>query len=134
MKQVADVRSIQVPVHGQAATLALVELDQRSGDIDPELWFPCPHHEGARDILYPSSANTFPGRMPAWCERRQVSFRVSLSSLPDDLPVATRLWGRGFLAGSVPQLDDDTDPETRQRQVDAFLATGTWPPCRRQPP
>jgi hypothetical protein len=119
------VRSIQVPVHGQAATLAQVQLDQRSGDIDPELWFPCPHHEGARDILYPSSANTFPGRMPAWCEHRQVSFRVSLSSLPDDLPVVTRLWVRGFLAGSVPRLD--TDLETRQRQVDAFLATGTWP-------
>ncbi|WP_134012330.1 hypothetical protein [Kribbella sp. VKM Ac-2566] len=104
-----------------------MQLDQRSGDIDPELWFPCPYREGARDILYPSAGNTFRGRMPAWCELRQVSFRVSLSELPDDLPVATRLWIRGFLAGSVPQLDDDTDLETRDRQVDVFLTTGTWP-------
>ena len=113
--------------HRPGATLAQVQLDQRSGDIDPQLWFPCPHHEGARDILYPSSANTFPGRMAAWCEHRQVSFRVSLSSLPDDLPAATRLWVRGFLAGSVPQLDDDSQLETRQGQVDVFLTTGAWP-------
>ena len=38
-------------------TLDMVELDQRSGDLDPELWFPCVHHEGARDVLYPSSTN-----------------------------------------------------------------------------
>jgi hypothetical protein len=113
--------------HGPRVTLTQVQLDHRIGDIDPEIWFPCLHHEGARDILHPSSANTFPGRMPAWCEYRQVSFRVSLSSLPDDLPVATRLWVRGFLAGSVPQLDDDTEPETRQGQVDVFLTTGAWP-------
>jgi hypothetical protein len=58
----AYVSSIQVPFHGQASTLAQVQLDQRSGDIDPERWFPCAHREGARDILYPSTANTFPGR------------------------------------------------------------------------
>jgi hypothetical protein len=118
-------RSIAGP-YGLGVTLAQVQLDQRSGDIDSELWFPCLHHEGARDILYPSWASTFPGRMPAWCEHRQVSFRVSLSSLPDDLPAATRLWVRGFLAGSVPQLDDDTELETRQGQVDTFLTTGAW--------
>ena len=57
--------------------------------------------------------------MPAWCETRQVSFRVSLSQLPEDIPEATRLWVRGFLAGSVPQLDVEA-------RVNEFLATGVW--------
>jgi hypothetical protein len=59
--------------------------------------------------------------------------RTSTSQLPSEpqfaagRPVATRLWVRGFLAGFVPQLDDDTYLETRQRQADVFLTTGTWP-------
>lgn len=97
------------------------------GDLDPELWFPCVHHPGARDILYPSAGNTFRGRMPAWCETRQVSFRVSLSQLPDDIPEATRLWVRGFLAGCVPQLDDEVDELAQvEARVNAFLETGAW--------
>jgi hypothetical protein len=112
------------------AKVAWVQLEQRSGDIDPEFWFPCSEREGERDILYPSSGNTFRGRMPAWCEHKQVSYRVSLSDLPDDAPEATRLWAWGFLAGSVPQLDDDTDLETRTVEADEFLTTGVW----RMPP
>jgi len=104
-----------------------VELSYRSGDLDPALWFPCVHHEGARDIFYASAGNTFRGRLPAWCEHREVSFRVSLNELPDDLPESTVLWVRGFLAGCVPRLDDDTDLDARTRQVDTFLTTGTWP-------
>jgi hypothetical protein len=50
------------PFGGEVATVAGVQLEQRSGDIDPELWFPCSEHEGERDILYPSSGNTFRGR------------------------------------------------------------------------
>jgi hypothetical protein len=63
---------------------------------------------------------------PAWCEHKQVSYRVSLSDLPDDAPEATRLWARGFLAGSVPQLDEDTDLETNRLEADEFLTTGVW--------
>ena len=65
--------------------------------------------------------------MPAWCETRQVSFRVSLSQLPEDIPEATRLWVRGFLAGSVPQLDDEVDDLVAvEARVNEFLATGVW--------
>ena len=104
-----------------------MRLEQRSGDLDPKLWFPCAHNPDAHDILYPSAGNTFPGRIPAWCETRQVSYRVSLSELPDDLPLATRYWLRGFLAGSVPRLTDDVDDlEAHDSQVDEFLTTGRW--------
>ncbi|WP_328328449.1 hypothetical protein OHA70_03555 [Kribbella sp. NBC_00382] len=51
---------------------------------------------------------------------------MSLSDLPDDAPEATRLWVRGFLAGAVPRIDEDTDLETRQLEVDEFLTTGVW--------
>lgn len=106
-----------------------VRLIQQSGDLDENLWFPCVHHPDARDLLYPSAGNTFRGRLPAWCETREVSFRVSLSQLPDDLPEATQYWLRGFLAGQVPRLDDE-EPEDMglwKQRVDEFLTTGDWP-------
>lgn len=103
-----------------------VQLNHPSGDLDPDLWFPCAQHPGSRDLLYPSSGNTFAGRMPAWCETGQVSYRVSIAELPDDLPPSTLLWIRGFLAGSVPGLGD-ADLAVREREADEFLATGYWP-------
>ena len=57
---------------------------------------------GARDYLLNNPWHTFPGRMSAWCATRQVSFRVSKSELPADLPAATRYLVRGFLVGNVP--------------------------------
>lgn len=104
-----------------------MQLEHVSDSLDPELWFPCVHHPGSRDVLYPATANTFRGRMPAWCEHRQVSFRVSLSGLPDDTPLATRKWVRGFLAGAIPPLDDETALDRQRLKVDAFLTTGSWP-------
>lgn len=104
-----------------------MNLEQRAGDLDPELWFPCVHHPGERDILHPSAGNTFIGRIPAWCETRQVSFRVSLSELPDDVPEATRIWVRGFLAGCVPQWNDDIDDLAEfDERVNELLTTGRW--------
>jgi hypothetical protein len=85
------------------------------------------HNPEGRDLLYPAAGNTFRGRMPAWCETRQVSYRVSLSELPDDLPLATRLWVRGFLAGQVPTWDDAAPEEEQRRHADEFLTSGTWP-------
>ncbi|MEO9325378.1 hypothetical protein ABFT23_17940 [Nocardioides sp. C4-1] len=67
-----------------------MRLGQRSDDLDDDLWFPRVHHPGARDLLYPAAGNTSWGRLPAWCETRQVSFRVSLDELPDGVPEATR--------------------------------------------
>ncbi len=106
-----------------------MRLSQQSGDLDSNLWFPCVHHPEARDLLYPSAGNTFRGRLPAWCETREVSFRVSVSELPDDLPQATLYWLRGFLAGQVPQLDveEPDDMNLWKQRVDEFLTTGNWP-------
>lgn len=97
-------------------------------DVDPELWFECCHHAGARDYLLNSPWHTFPGRMSAWCATRQVSFRVSKSELPADLPATTRYWVRGFLVGNVPRqpdADDDDSPAIAawQAKADRFLAS-----------
>ena len=103
------------------------------GDADPELWFECRHHAGGRDYLLHNPWQTFPGRMPAWCATRQVSFRVSKSELPKDLPAATRYWVQGFLVANVPRqptTDDIYGPGLAawQAKADRFLATGSWPP------
>jgi len=71
--------------------------------------------------------------MSAWCAERQVSFRVSFSELPPDLPSATRYWVKGFLTGNLPRqpdVDQDDDPALVAWQIKArdFLATGQWSP------
>jgi len=103
------------------------------GDVDPELWFECRHHAWGRDYLLHNPWHTFPGRMSAWCATRQVSFRVSKSELPNDLPAATRYWVQGFLVGNVPRqpaTDDIDGPAVAawQAKADRFLATGSWQP------
>lgn len=102
-------------------------------EVDPELWFACRHHPGARDYLLNEPWQTFPGRMSAWCAERGIGFRVSKSELPDELPTATRYWVEGFLTGNVPRQPDDDDwegPAVLEWQANAvrFLATGYWPP------
>jgi len=82
-----------------------------------------------RDYLLHNPWQTFPGRMSAWCATRQVSFRVSKSELPTDLPAATRYWVQGFLVGNVPRqpaTDDFDGPAVAawQAKADRFLATG----------
>lgn len=100
--------------------------------IDPEVWFDCANHPGHRDYLLDEPWQTFPGRMHAWCQTRRVSFRVSKSELPDDLPLATRYWVRGFLTGNVPRQPDDDfhSPAMTEwrRHADLFLTTGVWQP------
>jgi hypothetical protein len=102
-------------------------------DVDPELWFDCCHHAGGRDYLLQNPWQTFPGRMSAWCATRRVSFRVSKSELPTDLPAATKYWVQGFLVGNVPRhpaTDDFDGPAVAawQAKADRFLASGYWPP------
>jgi hypothetical protein len=102
-------------------------------DADPELWFDCCHHAGGRDYLLQHPWHTFPGRMSAWCATRRVSFRVSKSELPKDLPAATNYWVQGFLVGNVPHqpvTDDFDGPAVAawRAKADRFLAGGYWPP------
>jgi hypothetical protein len=70
--------------------------------------------------------------MPAYCPTRGVSFRVSVSEMPDDLPTATRYWIQGFIEGNMPRqpdIDDDDDPEMLRwkSKVERYFETGTWP-------
>jgi hypothetical protein len=60
------------------------------GDVDPDLSF-----FSARDhVLFDASWPTFPGRMAAYCPHDDQDYRTSLYELPEDLPDATRYWGR----------------------------------------
>lgn len=99
--------------------------------VVPELWFDCVHQQGGRDYLVSEPWQTFPGRMQAWCQDRQVWFRVSKRELPANLPDPTRYWVQGFLTGNTPRQPDadDGDPALdRWRQLaEEFLATGLWP-------
>ncbi|MGB8651587.1 MAG: hypothetical protein WCD35_13115 [Mycobacteriales bacterium] len=101
-------------------------------DIDPELWFTCVQDSADRDYLYNAKWHTFPGRMPAYCPSRKVSFRVSKAELPDALPTPTRYWVEGFIAGNMPRqpdVDDDQDPQMLQweQQREQYFESGAWP-------
>ena len=109
-----------------------IELPDLPDDIDPDLWFSCVHDASARDYFYNARWHTFPGRMPAYCPSRHVSFRVSLAELPSELPVATRYWVEGFLVGNMPTqpyVEDEDDPALIRWRADAtaYFDTGYWP-------
>jgi hypothetical protein len=106
-------------------------------DVDPEMWFRSTRTEcdGGRDYLWNGEWHTFPGRMAAYCPHRpeHSDYRISLSELPDDLPVATRYWVRGFLAGNLPDPEEDWEWETAEmsdwrRRAREFTRTGRWTP------
>jgi hypothetical protein len=108
------------------------DTDVLPDEVDPELWFECRHHAGARDYLLNTAWHTFPGRMSAWCATRRVGFRVSKSELPSDLPTTTRYWVEGFLTGNLPRqpyVDDQDSPamDMWNRLAHQFFATGVWP-------
>ena len=101
-------------------------------DVDPELWFPSAQCGGERDYLFDAKCHTFPGRMKAYCPHRPdfPDYRISLSELPDNLPVATRYWVKGFLAGNLPAPANEEDEAYMVRwheAAEAFADTGEWP-------
>ena len=113
-------------------TMTPTDVPDLPDDIDPDLWFPCVHDASERDYLCNARWHTFPGRMPAYCPSRGVSFRVSRAELPSELPVATRYWVEGFLVGNMPRqpdVDDEDDPALVQWQSDAsdYFDSGYWP-------
>lgn len=101
--------------------------------VDPLLSVPCPHDPESRDFVLPASWNTSPGRIPMWCPSRQVSFRMSLSELPEDASPELRYWVAGFVAGSTPDPpdpDEMTEDDLRawDARVEAYRSSGTWLP------
>jgi len=100
-------------------------------DIDPELWFECRNHPGERDYILREPWQTFPGRIHAWCQTDQVSFRVSKSDMTGTLSEATRYWVDGFLVGNTPRqpdVDDFDDPAVVawRSKAERFLVDGVW--------
>lgn len=103
-------------------------------DVDPALSFRSPHKRcgGGEDYLFDKHWLTHPGRMAAYCphDPEWPDYRISLAEMPTELPVATRYWVKGFLAGNLPAPPDapeDSD-EFRQweRRAAVFSETGEW--------
>ena len=101
-------------------------------DVDPELWFASARCGGERDYLFDAKWHTHPGRMKAYCPHQPdwPDYRISVDELPADLPVATRYWVKGFMAGNLPQPTRYSDPAYMARWSAAavdFADTGHWP-------
>lgn len=100
-------------------------------DIDRELWFASAKCGGERDYLFDAKWHTWPGRMKAYCPHQpdRPDYRISVTELPEDLPVTTRYWVRGFMAGNLPQpvRDDDEYMAQWHAAAERFASTGDWP-------
>ncbi|HEX2179537.1 MAG TPA: hypothetical protein VHL54_08490 [Actinomycetota bacterium] len=104
-------------------------------DVDPALSF-FSERCGGNDFLYDSHWHTHPGRMSAYCPHSEQwpDYRISVYELPRDLPVTTRYWVEGFMAGNLPTPPEDFfDWEggkfmAKWRPLAAqFVKTGYWP-------
>lgn len=103
-------------------------------DVDPALSFRSPRQRcrGGDDYLFDKHWLTHPGRMAAYCphDPEWPDYRISVNELPADLPVATRYWVKGFLAGNLPEPPDapEESEEFRkwQRRAIGFAETGVW--------
>jgi len=69
---------------------------EQAGEPDPLPWFQAPC--SGRDLLT-GNGGTHPGRMPAWCPDRQVSYNVSLAEI-GQMPQEARYYVAGCLAGN----------------------------------
>jgi len=99
---------------------------------DKNLWF---EHEGCvgKHFLF-GNPHTFPGRMWAWCPKKETSFCVSKSEI-GEMSVQTSYWIKGFLIGNQPapptDENDNEDLEGKSykdwlKQIDKFVKTGLW--------
>jgi hypothetical protein len=94
--------------------------------IDERLWFEADC--GGRDFLLGKAGWTFRGRMSAWCPKKKVSYRVSLSEM-GTMSDETRYFVRGFLAGNAPNWPKNDDPDDFNAWLAAtsrFQETGYW--------
>jgi hypothetical protein len=102
-------------------------------DVDPELWFWSERCDG-RDYLFDSHWHTHPGRMAAFCphDADHPDYRISKDELPEELPVTTRYFVAGFLAGNLPAPPCDDAPASEatmsewERAAERFSRDGVW--------
>lgn len=115
-----------------------VGMDELPEDIDPALWIRC-SRTGGQDYLVEGNPHTFPGRMSAFCPHvaEYPYYNVSIGEVEECSP-ESRLWMRGFVAGSEPDVPldsegcelDDADPKVQgwAEARSGYMETGYWPP------
>lgn len=101
--EIGQLKRIRATTAQSAKVSDAVELPP---DIDPAIRFSCPQVPSTFDYLFDAHSHTWPGRMAAYCPAQDLDYRISLEELPDDLPVSTRYWVEGFLAGNHPVQPD----------------------------
>jgi len=77
-------------------------------EIDSALWIILEHCEGEHFLI--GNCHTFPGRMNAFCKRKDTAFCVSLSEI-SDMSEQSRYWIKGFLSGNEPEPPEEIDGE-----------------------
>ena len=103
--------------------------------VDPAVRFFSERCQG-HDYLVDGHWHTFPGRMQAFCphDSSWAYYRVSWYELPTELPVATRYWIAGFMAGNLPEPPIELRQYENEELMGKFLQlakqfsrTGYWP-------
>ncbi|HXS63217.1 MAG TPA: hypothetical protein VN767_10085 [Streptosporangiaceae bacterium] len=96
---------------------------------DERLWFEAAC--GGRDFIV-GNGHTFPGRLAAWCPHQRVGYNVSLGEM-GAMPVETRYFVAGFLAGHEPGYPVDEQGDSDEADLTAwrsatrrFRRTGSW--------
>lgn len=100
--------------------------------FDSDLWFEHNGCEGKHYLL--GNPHTFPGRMWAWCPKKETAFCVSKSEI-GEMSIQAKFWIKGFLIGNQPKpplnKNNEVDYESQEYKdwkikVDEFEETGLW--------
>jgi len=101
-------------------------------DYKENLWFEHLGCEGKHYLI--GNPHTFPGRMWAWCPKKERTFFVSKSEM-GSMSEQAESWIKGFLSGNQPSpptneegdVDfDSKEYKTWSKAAELFLDTGYW--------
>ena len=81
-------------------------------EIDSNLWIELDHCEGEHYLI--GNCHTFPGRMNAYCTKKETTFCVSLSEI-SNMSEQSRYWIKGFLTGNEPEPPEELENETPEQ-------------------
>ena len=77
-------------------------------EFDPNLWIKLDHCNGEHYLI--GNCHTFPGRMNAYCKKKETTFCVSLAEI-SDMSEQSRYWINGFLCGNEPEPPEELENE-----------------------